>query len=103
LAEWAFAGNAHCSKDVTVHLKPLLDRLASKGIKVKLRMDAGFYGSEFLLFLESYSNVSYIIGVPQHEWLQAKVRTLNHRFYYGSQRDCAAFAYAEGLAGAFRH
>ncbi len=103
LAEWSASGNAHCARNVTEHLKPLLDRLAKKGIKVKMRIDAGFYGSEFLFFLESYSNVSYIISVPQHEWLQAKVRALNYKSYYGSKRDYTTFAYAEGLNGVFRH
>jgi hypothetical protein len=103
LAEWSMSGNAHCARDVTAHLKPLLDRLAKKGMKVKIRLDAGFFSAELLLLFESYSNVTYIIGVPQHEWLQAKVRALSYKSYYGSQREYAAFAYAEGLAGAFRH
>lgn len=103
LAEWTFPGNTHCSKDVIDLLKPLMDRLQDAGKIIKLRLDAGFYSNDSLLFLESYHNVSYEIGTPQHEWMKEKIKTLPYQSYYGSERTYSSFAYGEGLDGAFRY
>ena len=67
---------------------------------VKLRLDAGFYSDALITFLESYPNVSCEISVPQHKWLHDKVRRLDYRSYYHSQRQYASWAYGEGLNGA---
>jgi len=103
LAEWTFTGNSHCAKDIIAMLKPLLERLAEADIKIKLRMDTGFYGDALLLMLESYPNISYEIGVPQHDWLKDKIRTLPYKSYYQSERQYCSFAYGSGLKGAFRY
>jgi hypothetical protein len=103
LAEWTFPGNTHCSKDVIDSLKPLLDRLHSAGKTIKLRLDAGFYSHDLLLFFEGYHNVSYEIGAPQHEWMKEKIKTLNYQSCYGSERTYSSFSYGEGFDGAFRY
>lgn len=66
-------------------------------------MDAGFYSDALLRFLETYSNVSYEISIPQHAWLQEKVRRIPYRSYHRSSRQYASWAYGEGLNGAFRY
>ena len=78
-----------------------MDRLSQKMAPIKLRFDAGFYSEDLLNFLESYPDVIYEIGVPQHQWLQAKIRQLSYRSYHNSERQYCSFAYGEGLDGAF--
>jgi hypothetical protein len=96
-------GECHCSNGIVEFIKPWLDRLSAKHIKIKLRFDAGFYSDDLLIFLESYDNVIYEIAMPQHEWLQSKIRQMKYKSYYNSQRQYASFAYGEGRNGAFRY
>jgi len=103
IAEKTMTGECHCSNNIIEFIKPWLDRLSAKHYKIKLRLDAGFYSNELLLFLESYHNVNYEIGVPQHRWLQEKIRKIDYKSYFYSDRQYAYFAYGEGLDGAFRH
>lgn len=103
IAEKTMSGDSHCANGVIDFITPCLNRLSRKLDQVKLRMDAGFYSDALLKFLESYANVSYEISVPQHEWLHDKVRRLEYRSYYHSQRQYASWAYGEGLDGAFRY
>jgi len=84
-------------------LCPLLDRLAAAGLTVKLRMDAGLYSAALLRMLESYPNVSYEIAVPQHKWLQEKIRSLNYKSYHQSQRQYCSLTYASCKKGFFRY
>lgn len=62
-------GQNHCSNGVIDFIQPRLDRLTKKLDLVKLRLDAGFYSDDLLTFLESYHNVIYEIGTPQHQSL----------------------------------
>lgn len=103
IAEKTMTGECHCSNGIIEFIKPWLDRLSARHFKLKLRLDAGFYSNELLLFLESYHNVNYEIGVPQHQWLQYKVRKIDYKSYFNSDRQYASFAYGEGLDGAFRY
>jgi len=103
IAEKTMTGECHCSNSIIEFIKPWLDRLTAKHYKIKLRLDAGFYSDELLLFLESYHNVNYEIGVPQHQWLQEKIRKIDYKSYFNSDRQYASFAYGEGLDGAFRY
>ena len=103
IAQKTMTGECHCSNGVIDIIKPWLDRLTKKGSLIKLRLDTGFYSDDLLSFLESYHNVIYEVGVPQHEWLQGKVRQLNYRQYYDSKRQYCSFAYGEGHDDAFRY
>jgi len=103
IAEKTMSGDSHCANGIIDFIKPWLDRLSKKLDHIKLRLDAGFYSDALMKLLESYPNVSYEISVPQHQWLQDKVRRLNYRSYYHSQRQYASWAYGEGLNGAFRY
>ena len=103
LAEWTFPGNTHCAKDITIMLKPLLDRLRQANLKIKLRMDAGYHSDALLLELESYPDISYEIAVPQHEWLKNKISTSSYKSYHSSERQYCSFAYGSGLNGASRY
>jgi hypothetical protein len=103
IAEKTMTGECHCSNGIIDFLKPWLDRFSKKLSTIKLRFDAGFYSDELLTFLESYPNVIYEIGVPQHQWLQAKIRQLQYRSYYNSERQYCSFAYGEGRDGSYRY
>lgn len=103
VAAWTLPGNAHCSRDIIEFLKPMLDRLTALELEINLHLDAGFYSHELLLFLEGYANVFYEIAVPQHEWLQNKIKALKYKHYHNSEREYTTFAYGEGLNGAFRY
>lgn len=103
IAEKTMSGECHCSKDRIEFIKPWLDRLSAKYHKIQLRLDAGFYSEELLLFLESYHNVKYKIGVPQHQWLKEKVQQCAYKSYFNSNRQYTDFAYGEGLNGAYRY
>jgi hypothetical protein len=103
IAEKTMSGNSHCAIEIIDFIRPWLDRLYGKLDFIKLRLDAGFYSDDLLTFLESYSNVSYEISVPQHQWLRDKVRRIEYRSYYYSKRQYASWAYGEGLNGAFRY
>ena len=103
IARKTMPGNSHCSNGVIDFIRPWLNCLSEKLDSIELRLDAGFYSDELLTFLESYPNVSYEVGVPQHERLQEKVHRLDYRSYYGSERQYASWAYGEGAGGAFRH
>ena len=103
IAEKTMTGECHCSNGIIDFLKPWLDRLSKKLALIKLRLDTGFYNDALLTFLESYPNVIYEIGVPQHEWLQNKVRQSTYRHYYHSERQYCSFGYGEGRDGAFRY
>jgi hypothetical protein len=103
IAEKTMTGECHCSNGIIDFIKPWLDHLTSKHYLIKLRLDTGFFSDTLLKFLESYGNVNYEIGVPQHEWLQNKVRTIKYKSYFHSERQYATFAYGEGLKGNFRY
>lgn len=103
IAEKTMSGDSHCANGIIDFIRPWLDRLSKKLGHIKLRLDAGFYSDALITFLESYSNVSCEISVPQHKWLQGKVRRLGYRSYYHSTRQYASWAYGEGLNGAFRY
>lgn len=103
IAEKTMTGNSHCANEIIDFIRPWLDRLSGKLDLIKLRLDAGYYSDDLLTFLESYSNVSYEISVPQHGWLKDKVRRIKYRSYYHSIRQYASWAYGEGLNGSFRH
>jgi hypothetical protein len=103
IAQKTMSGDSHCAKGIIDFIKPWLDRLSRKLDFIKLRLDAGFYSDALMKFLESYSNVSYEISVPQHAWLHDKVRRIEYRSYYHSKRQYATWAYGEGLDGAFRY
>ena len=103
IAEKTMSGDSHCANGIIDFIKPWLDRLSKNLGHIKLRLDAGFYSDALMKLLESYPNVSYEISVPQHQWLKDKVRRLNYRSYYHSQRQYASWAYGEGLEGAFRY
>ena len=102
IAEKTMPGDSHCSNGIIEFIRPWLDRLSKKLDHIKLRLDAGFYSDALMTFLESYANVAYEIGAPQHRWLQDKVRRIDYRSYYHSERQYASWAYGEGLNGAFR-
>ena len=68
-----------------------------------MRLDTGFFSDELLKLFESYDNIYYVVGVPQHEWLQKKVRHLTYKSYHHSEREYASFAYGEGLGSQFRY
>jgi hypothetical protein len=104
LAEELRTGSTHCALGATAFCKSILDRFSSQLGTLSMRLDKGFYSDDLLKLFESYPNVRYTVGVPQHEWLKTKVRTLQYKSYHGSERQYAApFAYAEGLKGAFRY
>ena len=103
IAEKTMSGDSHCANGIIDFIKPWLDPLSNKMDHIKLRLDTGFYSDALMRVLESYPNVTYEIGVPQHKWLQDKVRRLNYRSYYRSSRQYASWAYGEGLNGAFRY
>jgi hypothetical protein len=103
IAQKTMSGDSHCANGIIDFIKPWLDRLSKKLDFIKLRLDAGFYSDALIKSLESYSNVSYEIGVPQHEWLHDKVRRIEYRSYYHSERQYVSWAYGEGLNGAFRY
>ena len=103
LAEKTWPGDTHCAKDIINFLKPILERLSKASLKIKLRLDAGFYSDDLMLFIEGYPNVSYEIGTPQHEWLRNKIQAMEYKSYHGSERKYGSFAYGEGLNGTFRY
>lgn len=103
IAEKTMSGDSHCANGIIDFVRPWLDRLCNKLDHIKLRLDAGFYSDALMRFLESYAKVSYEISVPQHGWLQDKVRRIDYRSYYHSQRQYASWAYGEGLDSAFRY
>ena len=104
LAEKTYPGNTKLdSKEVIEFLKIILDRLVLRMKEITIRLDAGFYSDELLLFLESYDNVVYIIKKPKHEWLKNKVTQIDYKTYYRSRREYASFEYGEGLSGQFRY
>jgi hypothetical protein len=103
IAEKTMSGDSHCAQDIINFIKPWLSVVAKKLDQIKLRLDAGFYSDTLMRFLEAFGNVSYEISVPQHQWLQDKVRRLCYRSYYHSHRQYASWAYGEGADGAFRY
>jgi hypothetical protein len=103
LAEELRPGNTHCASGIGEFCKTILDRFAPQMDTIGVRLDKGFFSAELLKLLESYPNVTYRVGIPQHEWLQTKVRTLAYKPYHGSERQYASFAYGEGLQGSFRY
>jgi hypothetical protein len=103
IAEKTMTGECHCSNGIIEFVRPWLDQLSRKMTTIKLRFDAGFYSDDLLIFLESYPNVIYEIGFPQHQWLQNKVLQLQYRRYYNSECQYCSFAYGEGRDGAFRY
>jgi hypothetical protein len=103
IAEKTMTGECHCSHGIIEFMKSWLDRFSPKMETIKLRFDTGFYSADLMTFLESYPNVIYEIGVSQHQWLQAKIRQLQYRSYYNSERQYCSFAYGEGREGSFRY
>jgi hypothetical protein len=103
IAEKTTSGESHCANDIIGFIKPWLDRLSKRLDQIELRLDAGFFSDALMRFLESYSNVIYEIGVPQHEWLSLKVHRIAYRSYYHSKRQYASWAYGEGVDGSFRY
>ncbi len=104
LAEELRPGNTHCAFGIQTFCKTILERFSPQMACISMRLDKGFFSDELLKFFESYPNVTYAVGVPQHEWLKTKVRRLTYKSYHGSERQYAsAFAYGEGLKGAFRY
>lgn len=103
IAEQTRSGETHCSKGIIDFMKVILNRFSPQMDAITVRLDAGFFSDDLLRLLESYPNVYYEIGVPQHEWLQHKMQQLSYKSYHQSQRDYATFAYGEGLDGAFRY
>lgn len=104
IAEQTYPGNTVFSADdATRFCRSFLDRLSPKMDKISLRLDAGFYSDDFLRFLESYENVTWLIGRPMHDWLQNKVTELKYKQYYQSNRQYAWFCYNEGLDGKTRY
>ena len=104
IAEELYTGSTHCAFGAMTFCKTILDRFSRQMGTISMRLDKGFYSDELLKLFESYPNVRYTVGVPQHEWLKTKVRTLQYKSYHGSERQYATpFAYGEGLKGAFRY
>jgi hypothetical protein len=98
LAEQTYPGNTKWSADESkAFCKSFLDRFSPMLDSITLRLDAGFYSDDFLNFLESYENVTWLIGRPMHEWLQNKVTKLKYKQYRNSTREYAWFCYNEGL------
>ena len=103
VAEKTMTGEHHCSYDVLAFIKSWLEPLSAKYNKITLRLDAGFLSYDLLKYLESYDNVNYEIGFPQHQWLKEKLGQINYKTYHNSECQYASFAYGEGLDGAFRY
>jgi len=103
IAEQTSPGNTVWSADDAIDFcRSFLDRFSPEMDKITLRLDAGFYSDDFLNFLESYENVTYLIGRPMHEWLQNKVTKLEYKQYQKSDRQYTWFCYNEGLNGQTR-
>jgi len=103
IAEQTRSGETHCANGIIDFMTMILDRFSGQMDSITVRLDAGFYSDDLIRLLESYPNVYYEIGVPQHEWLQHKIQQLSYKSYHQSTREYETFAYAEGLDGAFRH
>ncbi len=103
ISEQTRSGSTHCAHGIIDFMKPILDRLSPKLDQIMVRLDAGFYSHELLDLFESYPNVYYEIGVPQHQWLQTKIRSLCYKSYHHSHREYSSFAYGEGTDGGFRY
>src|SRR4030042_1035376 len=104
VAEKTYPGNTKLdSKEMIRFCKVILDRFSPLLKEITLRLDAGFYSDDLLLFLESYDNVTYLIKKPKHEWLQTKLTCIDYKPFYRSQREYASFEYGEGLNGSFRY
>jgi hypothetical protein len=103
IAEKTMTGEHHCSHGIIDFIKPWLNRLTDKGLLIKLRLDTGFYSNDLMTFLETYPNVIYEVGVPQHQWLKNKVRNIKYHQYHNNERQHSFFVYGEGRNGAFRY
>ena len=104
LSEKTWPGNTKWGAEEAIAFsKPVLDRFCPQLEKIILRLDAGFYADALIDFLESYDNVTYLIGRPQHEWLKTKLTKLEYKDYHHSKREYAVFSYAEGLNGQWRY
>lgn len=104
IAEQTSSGNTVWSADdAATFCRSFLDRFSPQMDKIILRLDAGFYSDNFLDFLESYENVTYLIGRPMFEWLQNKVVKIDYKQYHNSDRQYAWFCYNEGLDGKTRY
>ena len=104
LKEQTYPGNTKWSGEDTIDFcRPILDRFSPIMDKIIMRFDAGFYSDDFMVFLESYGNVVYLINKPKHEWLKNKITTLSYKQYHDSTRQYAWFCYAEGLNGQIRY
>lgn len=103
ISEQTRSGSTHCANGILDFIKPILDRFSPKLDRITVRLDAGFYSHELLELFESYPNVYYEMGVPQHQWLQTKTRSLCYKSYHQSQREYASFAYGEGKDNGFRY
>jgi hypothetical protein len=104
IAEQTSSGNTVWSADDSkVFCQSFLNRFSPQMDKITLRMDAGFYSDDLLKCLESYGNVTYLIGRPIPAWLQNKVTKIEYKQYYQSNRQYAWFCYNEGLDGKTRY
>lgn len=104
IAEQTAPGNTvWSSDDAKAFCRSTLDRFSPKMDAIILRLDAGFYSDVFLKFLESYENVTWLIGRPMFEWLQNKVTKIDYKQYNKSERQYAWFCYNEGLEGRTRY
>lgn len=103
LAEQTRSGETHCSDGIIDFMEMILDRFSGQMDSITVRLDTGFYSDDLIKLFESYPNVYYEIGVPQHEWLQNKIQKLTYKSYHQSKREYTTFAYGEGLDGAFRY
>jgi hypothetical protein len=103
ISEQTRSGSTHCANGIIDFMKPILERLSPTLDQIMVRLDAGFYSKELMDLFESYPNVYYQISVPQHQWLQTKIRSLCYKSYHNSQREYASFAYGEGKDNSFRY
>jgi hypothetical protein len=104
LAEQTDPGNTKWdAQESKAFCSSFLDRFSPKMNEITLRLDAGFYSDDFLKCLESYENVTYLIGRPMHDWLKNKVPKLKYKPYHNSTRQYTCFYYSEGLNGQLRY
>lgn len=103
IAEQTRSGETHCANGIIDFMKMILDRFAGQMDSITVRLDTGFYCDDLIKLFESYPNVYYEMGVPQHDWLNQKIQQISYKSYYQSEDEYASFTYGEGLNGAFRH
>jgi len=95
LMEQTRPGSTHCAKGFLEFVKTLLDRLSPQIKKIIVRVDAGPFSRKLVKLLESYDNVIYELAVPQKGWLKRKVRAMEYKSYYDSQREYGSFGNAK--------